>query len=318
MAVTRKEKNSDVAPWLFFMFQLPAERASQRVSVWRKLHKYGALPWKNAAYILPHTAGNLEKFQWLAAQVRKVRGEASIVEVSAVQGYTRKDIIGLFNAARGRDFMKLAEEIRGELKPGGRSGRGRLRAHFARLNRRFSEILALDVFGCPERKEVEALLKELEPRRLAGHDGSGALPRKFGEFRARLWMTRPRPEVDRVGSAWLIKHFVDPRARFVFSLDARRHARAVRFDMFEGEFTHVGEDCTFETLVKRFGLRDRRLRPIAQIVHDADLEDNKFGRVEAKAVDQVIKGWGKMRLEDEEILRRGFGLFDALYAMARL
>ncbi len=297
------------------MFQLPAQGASQRVSVWRKLQKYGALPWKNAAYILPHTPSNLEKFQWLAAQVRKYRGEASIAEVSRVQGYTRKDFIALFNQARGREFTKLAQEIRVALGARGRQGDGRQRGTFARLNRRFSEILALDAFGCRERKEVEALLKEVEPRKRADLDGSAALTRKIGEFRARLWMTRPRPEVDRVASAWLIKHFIDPRARFVFSPDPGSHPRAVRFDMFEGEFTHVGEDCTFETLLKHFGLQDRRLRPIAQIVHDADLEDNKFGRPEGKAMDQVIKGWGKMGLADEEILRRGFGLFDALYQM---
>ncbi len=317
MVVTGHGRNSDVAPWLFFMFQLPAQSASPRVSVWRKLQKYGALPWKNAAYILPHTSGNLEKFQWLAAQVRKHRGEASIVEVSRVQGNTRKDLIALFNQARARDFANLAREVRGALRAGGSQGPARLRGTFARLNRRLSELLALDAFGCPGRKEAEALLKEFELRVRSDHSPSVPSLRKFGEFRGRVWMTRPRPEVDRVGSAWLIRHFIDTRARFAFSADPHSNPRAVRFDMFEGEFTHVGEDCTFETLLKRFVLHDRRLRSIAQIVHDADLEDNKFGRPEGRAVDLVIKGWGKMGLADEEILRRGFGLFDALYAMGR-
>lgn len=309
MGVTSTGSHADAAPWLFFMFQLPAQGASQRVSVWRKLQKYGALPWKNAAYILPNTPSNLEKFQWLAAQVRKYRGEGSVVEVSRIQGYTRKDIAGLFSHARGRDFAKLAQDIRSALTARGRPT-------FARLNRRFREILALDAFGCREKKEVEALLKELEPRKHSDGDAGAAHTPKFSEFRARLWMTRPRPEMDRVASAWLIKRFIDARARFVFSLDPHSHPRAVRFDMFEGEFTHVGEDCTFETLLKRFRLHDRRLRPIAELVHDADLEDNKFGRPEGKAVEQVIKGWGKMGLADEEILRRGSGLFDALYQMA--
>ncbi len=133
------------------------------------------------------------------------------------------------------------------------------------------------------------------------------------EYRGRIWMTRPRPEVDRVGSAWLIKHFIDPKARFAFSSDPHTYPGAIRFDMFEGEFTHVGDNCTFETLLKRFELRDRRLRLIAQIVHDADLDDDKFGRAGGRAIDLIFKGWARTDWPDEEILKKGFVLFDGLY-----
>lgn len=315
MAVTATRLESEAAPWLFFMFQLPAQSASQRVSVWRKLQKFGALPWKNSAYLLPHTPGNLEKFQWLTAQIRKYHGDASIVQVARVEGYSRKRIIALFNQARERDYERLAREITLALRAATRRENGRGPGVFARLNRRLSDIAVLDSFGCPKRKEAEALLKELEGRLRGDHPPETPARRRFREFRGRLWMTRPRPEVDRVASAWLIRHSIDPRAKFTFSPDPRAHPRAVRFDMYEGEFTHVGEDCTFETLLKRFGLRDRRLRLIGQIVHDADLEDNKFGRAEGKAIDLIIKGWGKIGLADEEILRRGFELFEALYNM---
>lgn len=316
MGITVRALNGDMTPWLFFMFQLPAQSASQRVSVWRRLQKYGALAWKNSAYILPHTPQNHEKFQWLMAQVRKYRGDGSIVEVARIEGYSRKQIVALFNQARERDYKSLVQDIRLALRPVAGRGMDRRRGALARLNRRLTEIAALDVFRCPKRKEVEALLKELESRlhrkpMAAGGNGT----RRLGEYRGRLWMTRPRPEVDRVASAWLIKNFIDARARFTFSSDPHAHPGAVRFDMFEGEFTHAGDDCTFETLLKRFVLRERRLTMIAQIVHDADLEDNKFGRPGGRAIDLILKGWGKMDWSDAEILRRGFSLFQGLYLM---
>ncbi len=313
MGVTRTQPNSHRAPWLFFMFQLPTQRASQRVSVWRKLQKYGALAWKNSAYVLPYTAGNLERFQWLTAEIRKYRGDASIVEVARIEGTSRKQIIALFNQARKRDYEQLIQDIRLALRAAAQRGKGRGSAGFARLNRRLSEIAALDTFGCPKKKEAEVLMKELESRTRADRPTGNRIRRPFEDFRGRLWMTRPRPEVDRVASAWLIRHFIDPRAKFAFSSDPQAHPGAVRFDMFEGELTHVGDDCTFETLLKRFAIRDRRVRLIAQIVHDADLEDSKFGRSEGKAIELITKGWGKMDWTDEEILRKGFELFDALY-----
>jgi hypothetical protein len=302
------------APWLFLIFQLPARKASARVSVWRKLQKYGALAWKNAAYILPHNAGNLEKFQWLAAEVRKHHGEASIAEVLRIEGHTERQMIALFNQARQRDYETLIGELRFALRPSGRSGRNNRRDLLARVNRRLAEIAALDVFGCGKRKEAERLIKEMESQHRLGTAEDAPIRRQqVREFRGRVWMTRPRPEVDRVASAWLIRRFIDPRARFVFSPDPNDHPGALRFDMFEGEFTHFGDDCTMETLLKFFGLRDKRLRAIAQIVHDADLEDNKFRSAEGRAVDFTLKGWGKMKWADMKILRRGFELFDALY-----
>ncbi len=312
MSITNSKRGATA--WLFFMFQLPAGLASQRVSVWRKLQKYGALAWKNSAYALPRSPANLEKFQWLAAEVRKYRGDASVVEVARIDDYSAKQMVALFNQARARDFDRLVRDIRSVLRPVGGRGKGRPAGALARLNRRFAEIAAVDAFGCPNRKEAEGLLKELEARSLREPVGDcGSEPRKGVAYQARVWMTRPRPEVDRVASAWLIKHFIDPKARFVFSSDPHAHPGAVRYDMFEGEFTHAGDDCTFETLLKRFGLRDKRLRLIAQIVHDADLEDNKYGRAGGRALDLVFKGWGKLGWPDEEILKRGFGLYDGLY-----
>lgn len=316
MSVTHERDGRRNAPWLLFIFQLPARKASARVSVWRKLQKYGALAWKNAAYILPYTSGNLEKFQWLAVEVAKHRGEASIAQVARLEGQTDRQIIALFNDARERDYEGLVGEIRFALRPSGRRGKSDRRDGLSRLNRRMSEIVAVDFFGCAKRKEAEKMMKELEAQsRRASAEAAPLRAQEASEYQRKVWMTRPKPEVDRVASAWLIKRFIDRKARFVFSPNPQAHPGAVRFDMFEGEFTHVGDNCTFETLLKFFDLRDKRLRMIAQAVHDADLEDSKFGRPEGRAIDLILKGWAKMNWPDTRILSEGFDLYNALYTV---
>lgn len=133
------------------------------------------------------------------------------------------------------------------------------------------------------------------------------------KFLGRTWLTRPRPEIDRIGSAWLILKFIDPKARFVFGNDPAKHRDAIPYDMFEVEFSHHGDDCTFETLVKRFGITDKAILKIAEMVHDTDLEDGKYQTTECVGIDQVLKGWAKSGLSDEELLKRGGECFDALY-----
>src|SRR5437879_4398688 len=112
MAGTEKQTREKRASWLFFMFQLSARKASKRVTVWRKLQKYGALNWNNCAYVLPLDSSNLEKFHWLAAEIRKYQGEASVVEVARIQGYTEKQVIALFNDARASQYASLVRDAR--------------------------------------------------------------------------------------------------------------------------------------------------------------------------------------------------------------
>ncbi len=313
MAVTTLDRGPIGTPWLAFLFTLPAQRASQRVSVWRKLQKYGTLPWKKSAYLLPYTHANLEKFQWLAAEIHKYRGDASVLKVARIEGASDKQIMAMFNAARARDYEQVIRDTRLARRTAAGRSKAQLGGVFTRLNLRLSEIEAVDAFSCYKRKEAETLLKELEDHIRAEPARSSGTARKADQYRGRTWMTRPRPGVDRVSSAWLIRNFVDFKAKFIFSADAHARDNVLRFDMFEGEFTHVGDECTFETLLKRFKLRDKRLRRIAEMIHDADLHDNKFGRPEGKAIDWILVGWGKSDLPDEEILRKGFELFDALY-----
>lgn len=296
-------------PWLLLVFSLPARSASQRVQVWRKLQRYGMLALRSSGYVLPNTATNQERMEWLATAIRTYKGQASVVQVNGFDDLPPEHLKQLFVEARSRDYQKLLHEAKKvlALSPARRPG-GRLN----RIRRRFLELQDIDFFGSPLRAKVEDLLAQADK---ADTPASGRKARgKSGEYVNRLWMTRPRPGIDRVSSAWLIRRFIDPKARFLFGAEPSAHAGAIPFDMFCPQgFGHRGVDCTFETLRKEFSIKDNRVSRIAQIIHDADLGDEKFGRVEGHGLDKVLNGWAKQDLPDDELLQRGMDLIEGLY-----
>jgi hypothetical protein len=296
------------SPWLLLVFSLPRKGASLRVSVWRKLQRYGSLPLGNSGYLLPNDGANREKFEWLATTIRSARGDASVVEVQSIDNCATPQLKKLFSEARAEAYRGLlseaAEAQSSKVSP----------TEIARLRQRFQEISAIDFFGSPMRDQVERALAALSAPRNPDSDTRKIWP---GDYRGRVWITRPRPGVDRVMSAWLIRKFVDPRARFVFALDKNKPKNAVPFDMYEGGFGHRGDDCTFETLTKAFRLRDKIVQIMGQIVHDADLFDEKFGRREGFGIDEVMKGWAQQNLSDAQLLDRGMELAEGLYHSLR-
>jgi hypothetical protein len=290
------------------VFSLPARSASQRVQIWRRLQRYGMLALRSSGYVLPNTALNQERMEWLATAIRTYKGQASVVQVQGFDDLPSECLKQLFVEARSRDFQKLLHEAKRvlALSPSRRPG-GRLN----RIRRRFLELQDIDFFGSPLRVKVENLLAQVDKADTqTGRKARG----KSGEYVNRLWMTRPRPGIDRVSSAWLIRRFIDPKARFVFGAEPSARAEAIPFDMFCPQgFGHRGEDCTFETLQKEFLIRDGRVKRIAQIIHDADLGDEKFGRIEGQGLDKVLNGWAKQDLPDDELLQRGMDLIEGLY-----
>ncbi|HZQ23593.1 MAG TPA: chromate resistance protein ChrB domain-containing protein [Terriglobales bacterium] len=297
------------ASWILLMFNLPAKQASQRVEVWRKLKRYGALALESGGHLLPNTPQTLEHFEWLAASIRKFGGQASVLRVHSVDNRPHDDLRRTFVDARSNDYQQLQSELKKMMKSRQQpvSGLGRIR-------KRFSEISAIDFFNSPARSRLEAMLARAEDLRFPNSKTPRSAQRARKEYLNRTWITRPRPGIDRVSSAWLISHFIDKNARFVFNDDPATHPKAIPFDMFHGGgFGHRGDDCTFETLCKEFQIRDANVQAIAQIVHDADLEDEKFGRSEGAGLDRVLVGWAKQNVSDEELLRRGMQLIDGLY-----
>jgi hypothetical protein len=297
------------APWLLLVFSLPAQAASRRVEIWRKLQRYGTVALRTSGNILPNTPDNQERMEWLAAAIRSYKGQASVVLVQSFDDLSDQQLKQLFNEARSRDYRKVIHELNKVLASAPAT---RPAGTVNRIRRRFVEITGIDFFGNSLRSRVEHLLSRLDERdkTSTGRNHKG----KAGKYLNRRWITRPRPGIDRVSSAWLIRRFIDPKAHFVFAKESSADPDAVPFDMFSDEgFGHRGEDCTFETLYKQFAIRDGRVKRIAQIIHDADLGDEKFGRVEGQGLDKVLNGWAKQDLPDDELLQRGIELVEGLY-----
>ncbi|HWY39936.1 MAG TPA: chromate resistance protein ChrB domain-containing protein [Chthoniobacterales bacterium] len=295
--------------WLLLLVRLPATHKAERVAIWRKLRKSGAIPLQTSTYVLPEWPPCYETFQWLTQQIRDAGGDATLVRAREIEGLSNEKLVALFNAARAKEYAALRQAARSVAE--NRKQKSSSVDRFDRIRKQFREIRQTDFFNCPRAREVEVLLGKLE----GPHPGDlPSLKVKRQDYQNKVWVTRPRPEIDRVGSAWLIRKFIDPGAKFIFAKAPSANRRAVSFDMLDGDFTHRDDDCTFETLLKGFTIRDKTVHKIGQMIHDADLDDEKFERIECVGVDRVLKGWGKEGLSDQEILRRGWQCFDALYA----
>jgi len=298
--------------WLLLLVRLPATHSAERVAIWRKLKKSGAIQIQTSTYILPDDPPRYETFQWLTQHIRHTGGDATLVRVREIEGLSNERLIELFNAARAKEYASLREMLRPLMARTTRTSS--LDRRLNRVRKQFREIRATDFFASPKAKDLGKILRKLEETQ----PGSKTQPRlERRDFRNKVWLTRPRPEIDRVGSAWLIRKFIDPKAKFVFGNKRGLNGRVITFDMLEGDFSHDGDDCTFETLIRRFGIQDKPVCKIAEMVHDADLGDDKFQRTECIGIDRVLKGWAKEGLSDQEILRRGFECFDALHMFLR-
>jgi hypothetical protein len=294
--------------WLLLLVRLPATHSAERVAIWRKLKKSGAIQIQTSTYILPDDPPRYETFQWLTQHIRVAGGDATLVRARQIEGLSNQRLMELFNAARAKEYAVLREMLRPLISTAKRTSN--LGGKLDRIRKQFREIRETDFFDSPKAKDLEMILKKLEGTQARGKTQPKLEPR---DFSGRIWLTRPRPEIDRVGSAWLIRKFIDPKARFVFAAKRAPNQRVITFDMLGGDFSHDGDDCTFETLMRRFGVQDKVVRNIAEMIHDADLDDDKFQRNECVGIDRVLKGWGSEGISDGEILRRGFQCFDALY-----
>ena len=306
MSVSTSSSKAEV-PWLLLTFTLPVKRASQRVEVWRNLQRYGSIPLGNSGYLLPNSPVNQERFEWLAQAIREYAGEASVVSIRSIDNLSTPQLVTRFTETRARDYQELIRELQkiSTVTPHKRAS-GRLN----RLRGRFREIVEIDFFNSPLQKRVEDLLVNADAPPAAKEHGGKVHPK---DYVGRQWVTRPRPGIDRSASAWLIRKFIDKKARFTFAQEAEVPPDAVPFDMFQGGFGHRGEDCTFETLRKEFRIRNAGVTAVGEMVHDADLGDGKFGRKEAFGVDEVLKGFARKGMTDKELLERGIEMIEGLY-----
>jgi hypothetical protein len=284
--------------------------------MWRKLQKSGAIQIKTSTYLLPDAPPQYELFQWLAKQVTDYGGDSTLIRAQQIEGLSDAKIIGLFNAARDADYAAVIEAARKLTTQRGEKKRAQaFTDELEKLKKTLRTIRDIDFFDAPKAHLASSQVERVQ--NVARSKAAPVARLQLKQFQNRTWLTRPRPEIDRVGSAWLIRNFIDPKATFVFASQPDSIMNTLPFDYPQGEFSHHGEDCTFETLLARFGIEDKALRKIGEMVHDADLEDEKFQRSECLGLDRIFKGWAKRGMPDDEIVAHGAACFDGLYAFLR-
>jgi hypothetical protein len=303
--------------WLLLAFQLPARPSNARVKTWRRLVQLGAVLVRNAVYALPNTDQSREDLEWVRSEVGSMGGGATVFAADAADSGGDADIVAAFQRARNEDYRALEEEVTMATRRTARRGTRGAAENRDRAMRTARERLAaiekIDFFGAPLRSRAADAVARLERLAAPGQPAQSgkALPRLHArDFQKRRWVTRPRPGVDRMASAWLIRRFIDPKATFAFSDTARRGE--IPFDMYAGEFGHHGGACTFETLCARFGITDRAAVHIGHIVHDLDMKETRFGAPEAPAIERLIDGLRAMYADDRTLLDQGIVMFDAL------
>jgi hypothetical protein len=320
-------KTEQFGRWLLLFHQLPSNPAYLRVKVWRRLQALGAVAIKNAVYALPASDQSHEDFEWLLKEIVEAGGEAVICEARLIDGLSDSDVRSLFNAAREVEHREIAQQARALSAKLGDGTETELRAdckaQFNRLKKRHGEIVAIDFFGANGRETVDGLLGALEKalsEKPMEQPANEPAPRPAVEnLKGRVWVTRQGVHIDRIACAWLIRRFIDERAVFKFVLPRNYipERNELRFDMFDAEFTHEGDNCSFEVLMAHAGLDDAALQSIAEIVHEIDLKDEKFGREETAGVRALINGICTDTHDDEERIARGSVIFDDLYSSFR-
>jgi len=305
------------ATWYVFIHLLPPRPLYLRARVRNLLSRTGAIPLKDSVYVLPLRGKLLPELREIANVAMGGGGQAYVCEGAFLERPSRKELVAAFRRARDLDYRKLLDEVRQWVMPASTPPDPRLRLRARRARRRLDQIARIDFFGAPGRVDVEAAIAAFEARMNASVEAARLSPAL--DLVGRTWVTRRGIQIDRIASAWLIRRFIDPKARFRFVDPHEEPPRPgeLCFDIVGGDFTHEDDRCTFEALVRRAGLKNAALARVAEIVHDIDIKDGKFERPEAPGVERLLQGILATHAEDDERLARGFALLDDLYGSFR-
>ena len=313
---------SNDARWWLFIHQIPPKPAYLRVKIGRRLARLGAVQIKATVYALPRTDSAAEDLQWVAREIVAGGGEATLVEARFAEGLTDAEVVRMFSDAREADYSALIDDARktDSAMPARVELEDERRASFegevARLERHLAEIVAIDFFGAPSSESAAALIGAVRAKLQATSPRADKSAEARAAYAGRVWVTRAGVHIDRIASAWLIRTFIDPEALFKF-VAPKGYApapREVRFDMFDAEFTHEGEDCTFEVLLRRFEVSEPGLSAVAEVIHDIDVKDGKFGRPETAGLAALIAGLALRCRDDEQRIAEGGAMLADLAA----
>lgn len=314
--------NKNKIEWLLLIHQIPPKPDYFRVKIWRRLQKVGAVSIKQSVYVLPDNEQSHEDLHWIVNEITGGGGIASLSKAVFLEGISNAQIESLFQTARENDYEKIVLEVQDvindstESKVGFGSSVLKKKRELSRIKNKFSEIVAIDFFNAPGRKDAELILFECQE--LLKETDRSSIPwlQKIESINGRTWVTREGVFVDRIASAWLIRRFIDPTGEVKVVSDKKYQPLPdeLRFDMFEGEFSHIGDKCSFEVLVDFFGLEAHPINVISEIVHDIDLKDKKYGRPEMNGVLAIFSGMAASQSDDQIRFKRGFTILDELYA----
>jgi hypothetical protein len=256
----------------------------------------GAISPRGGVQILPAREESLESFQWLSKEVQQHGGESLLMRVESFEGMTNAEVIGLFQEKSDKDYDEIEGPIAALEKAANKKLTPDVRlkhhAELQKLRKNQQEILKTDFFNSPAGARIVSRFAKLD-RLLSADEGAAEseIPKvSKADFQKKIWVTRPRPHVDRLSCAWMIRRFIDPEAEI-------RYAKApldgeIGFDMKEGgTFGHVGKFCTFETLLAAFDLKEAALWKLAEIIHEIDLRDGCYTHAEIVGVDLILRGF---------------------------
>ena len=307
--------------WLVLIHQIPPKPDALRVKIWRRLQQLGAVAIKQSVYVMPFSDQSREDLSWTLKEIIDGGGDGSISEVRFVEGLTDEQVISLFQTARKSDYEKiirdanhlLAEWSSGNIDPKGPEVKEN--AQVKKIQRQFDSIVSVDFFKAPERGTANLLIRDLAARSSGDVTDAVTPTKSLDALKDRVWVTRKNLFVDRIACGWLIRRFVDNTATFKY-VDSDTFAPdpgEIRFDMFEGEYTHEGNRCTFEVMIKELNLQDSGLVALAEVIHDLDLKDNKFNRSETDGLCALLTGLTASESDDEKRMAKGAQLMENLY-----
>ena len=326
--IVRGEKTEKT--WLLFFYSVPSKPVSNRMRVWRRLARVGAIQLKGAVYILPYNDEHYELFQWLVSEVTSMKGDASFVKIQKIETLKDEEIVELFNQQREGDYHdierrleELERKVSSTIKGAGIQDIKKISEQFNKHLKEFEEVRRIDFFSSKAGKDMKKKIMDIEKdiKRVSGfrvkEKERTIVLRHIEDYKERTWITRKKPFVDRIASAWLIKGFIDEKAVFKFIQEDEEETldkHGISFDIRGGEFTHTGNLCTFEVLIKSFGLKNKAIKKIAEIVHEIDIKDDRYENPESKGIEEILQGIRKIAKNDAQALEKGIEVFEMLYA----
>ncbi len=305
--------------WLLLVTNLTGAHQTLRVRIWRALKGSGAAPLRDGVYVLPVSDSARGVFDEQRRELEGASGTAQVIEFSSASDAQEATFRGFFD--RSGEYAKLLSGIAAAQRQVRRAGEAEARRRLGQYTRELAALAAVDFFGGESRRQAEAALADLataiESRFSADEPHAvkrAVQPVDRRNYRGRTWATREHLWIDRVCSAWLIRRFIDPKAKFVWIKKvAHCPKRAVGFDFDGAEFTHVGARVTFEVLLASFGLEgDAGLVALGALVHYLDVGGVPVP--EAAGLAAVVTGARSLHADDDALLDAVSPVLDSLHA----